>query len=145
MFYLFLSTCLPSFRRSRFLLIPLLVFVVLGPFVRSRAIDHNPVWREYSYLGGMDAIALGCLTALFIARRRFSRTKLWTIGSLGSALLLFSLGFSIRAYSCGLGSNGLNMTILAAGACMVTAAVAQTHWQAPRILRALLKLDQRRI
>src|SRR5260370_30070505 len=102
MFYLFLSTCLPSFRRSRFLLIPLLVFVVLGPFVRSRAIDHNPAWRAYSYLGGMDAIGLGFLSALFIARRRFSRTKLWAICRLSSSLLLFCLRFSIRAYTCGL-------------------------------------------
>jgi peptidoglycan/LPS O-acetylase OafA/YrhL len=143
MFYLFFPLACRLFRRGRFLLVPLLAFVVLGPFARSRAFNHNPVWREYSYLGGMDAIALGCLTALFVARHRLSRTILWTIGSLGTALLVFSLGFSIRAYIWGLGRNGLNMTILAVGACMVIAAVAQTQWQAPRILKPLLKLGQR--
>jgi peptidoglycan/LPS O-acetylase OafA/YrhL len=143
MFYLFFPLACRLFRRGRFLLIPLLVFIVLGPFARSSAFNHNPVWREYSYLGGMDAIAMGCLTALFAARRRLSRIALWTIGSLGTALLVFSLGFSIRAYIWGLGRNGLNMTILAVGACMVIATVAQTQWQTPRILKPLLKLGQR--
>jgi peptidoglycan/LPS O-acetylase OafA/YrhL len=34
------------------------------------------------------------------------------------------------------------MTILAAGACMVIAAVAQTQWQAPRILTPLLQIGR---
>ena len=143
MFYLFFPLACRLFRRSRFLLIPLLVFVVLGPFARARAFNHNPVWREYSYLGGMDAIALGCLTALFVARRPLSRAMLWAVGSLGAAFLVFSLGFSIRAYIWGLGRNGLNMTLLAVGTCMVITVVAQTQWQAPRILKPLLKIGQR--
>jgi peptidoglycan/LPS O-acetylase OafA/YrhL len=143
MFYLFFPLACRLFRRGRFLVIPLLVFVLLGPFARSRAFNPNPVWREYSYLGGMDAIALGCLTALFVARRRLPRAVLWTVGSLGAALLIFSLGFSIRAYLWGLGRNGLNMTVLAVGACMVITAAAQTQWQAPRILKPLLRLGQR--
>jgi peptidoglycan/LPS O-acetylase OafA/YrhL len=142
-FYLFFPLACRLFRRGSFLLIPLLVFVVLGPFARSRVYNHNPVWREYSYLGGMDAIALGCLTALFVARRRLSRNSLWTVGSIGTALLVFSLGFSIRMNIWGLGRNGLNMTILAVGTCMVIAAVAQTQWQAPRLFKPLLKLGQR--
>jgi len=143
MFYLFFPLTCRLFRRSRFILIPLFAFVVLGPFARSHAFNHNPVWREYSYLGGMDAIAIGCLTALFVARHRLSRVILWTIGGLGVALIVFSLGFSIRAYTWGLGHNGLNMTILAVGTCMVISAVAQTGWHAPHILKPLLNLGQR--
>jgi peptidoglycan/LPS O-acetylase OafA/YrhL len=143
MFYLFFPLACRLFRRGRFLLVPLLVFVILGPFARSHAFNHNPVWREYSYLGGMDAIALGCLTALFVARRHLPRTALWTFGVLGATLLIFSLGFSIRAYAWGLGRNGLNMTVLAVGTCMLIAVVAQTRWQAPRILTPLLRLGQR--
>jgi peptidoglycan/LPS O-acetylase OafA/YrhL len=65
------------------------------------------------------------------------------VGSLGTALLVFSLGFSIRAYIWGFGRNGLNMTILAFGACMLIAATAQTQWRAPRIFKPILKLGQR--
>jgi peptidoglycan/LPS O-acetylase OafA/YrhL len=143
MFYLFFPLACLIFRRGRFLVIPLLIFVALGPFARSRVFNPNPVWREYSYLGGMDAIALGCLTAFFVARQHLTRKVLWTLGILGTTLLVFSLGFSIRAYTWGLGRNGLNMTILAAGACMVIAAVAQTQWQAPRILTPLLQIGRR--
>jgi peptidoglycan/LPS O-acetylase OafA/YrhL len=142
-FYLFFPLAYRLFRRGRFLLIPLLLLFVLGPVARSRAFNPNPVWREYSYLGGMDAIAVGCLTALFVARRHFSRAVLWTVSALGTLLLVFSLGFSIRAYIWGLGRNGLNMTILAVGTCMVIAAVAQTQWKAPRSLKPFLKLGQR--
>lgn len=56
---------------------------------------------------------------------------------------MFSLGFSIQAYIWGLGRNGLNMTILAVGTCMVIAAVAQTQWRAPRVLKPLVRLGQR--
>lgn len=91
----------------------------------------------------MDAIALGCLTALLVSHSQFSRTMVRTIGSLGGALLIFSLGFSIRAYIWGLGRNGLNMTVLAVGTCMMIIAVAQTQWQAPRVFAPLLKLGQR--
>jgi len=143
MFYLFFPLVCRLFRRERFLLAPLLVFVLLGPFARSNTFNHNPVWREYSYLGGMDAIALGCLTALFVARHSLSRPALWIFGITGTILLTFSLGFSIRAYAWGLGRNGLNMTILAIGTCLLIAVSAQTRWQAPRILTPLLRLGQR--
>jgi peptidoglycan/LPS O-acetylase OafA/YrhL len=68
---------------------------------------------------------------------------LWTFGGFGTALLIFSLCFSIRAYRLGLGRSGLNMTILSAGACMIVAASAQTEWKSPRVLSPLLRLGQR--
>jgi peptidoglycan/LPS O-acetylase OafA/YrhL len=143
MFYLFFPLACRLFRRERFLLVPLLVFVLLGPFARSNAFNHNPVWREYSYLGGMDAIALGCLTALLVTKLNLSRPVLWLFGITGTILLTFSLGFSIRAYAWGLGRNGLNMTVLALGTCMLIAVFAQTRWQAPGIFTPLLRLGQR--
>ena len=142
-FYLFFPLVCRLFRRTRFLLIPLFVFVILGPFARARAFNPNPVWREYSYLGGMDAIALGCLTAILVANYRFPKVVLKLLTAIGAVLLIFSLGFSIRAYTWGLGRNGLNMTILAVGACLVIVAAAQTQWRAPVLLMPLLKLGQR--
>lgn len=91
----------------------------------------------------MDAIALGCLTALFLAERRLSRPLLWTMGGIGTALLTFSLCFTIQANTWGLGRNGLDMTILALGTCLLITAAAQTQWQAPRFFRPFLMLGQR--
>ncbi len=143
MFYQFFPHACLLCRRGRLLLIPLFLFVVLGLFARSHAFNHNPAWRQYAYLGGMDAIALGCLTALFVARYRLSRGVLWMVGCLGTALLVFSLAFSIWANQWGLGANGLSMSLLAVGTCMVIAEAAQTRWQAPRALRLILQLGQR--
>lgn len=143
MFYLFFPLVCRLFGRGKLLVALLLAFVVLGPFGRTVFTHGNEVWQEYSYLGGMDAIALGCLTALLVSRTRFSRLQLWTFGSVGVTLLIFSLAFSIRAYIWGLGRNGLNMTILALGTCMLIAVAAQTQWRGPRILSPLVKLGQR--
>jgi peptidoglycan/LPS O-acetylase OafA/YrhL len=143
MFYLFFPLACRLFRRTRWLIIPLILFVVIGPFARAKAFNPNPVWREYSYLGGMDAIALGCLTAIFVAHHTLSRKALWTAKVAGIALLIFSLCFSLRAYAWHLGRNGLNMTILAIGTCLVIAASAQVQRQAPRILKPLLLLGRR--
>lgn len=143
MFYLFFPLVCRLFGRGKLLIALLLAFVVLGPFGRTVFAHGNGVWKEYSYLGGMDAIALGCLTALLVSRTRFSRLQLWTLGSVGAALLIFSLGFSIRAYIWGLGRNGLNMTILALGTCMVIAVAAETQWRSPRVFSPLIKLGQR--
>ncbi len=143
MFYLFFPLVCRFLGRGRLLTIVLGVFVLLGPFARMKAFNPSGVWREYSYLGGMDAIALGCLTALLASRRQFSRATLRFFGCVGAGLLIFSLGFSIRAYTWGLGRNGLNMTVLAIGTCMLVAVAAQTRWRAPRWLTPLRHMGQR--
>jgi peptidoglycan/LPS O-acetylase OafA/YrhL len=90
----------------------------------------------------MDAIALGCLTALFVARFRCSRHVLWTIAIVGAGLVTFILGFSLRAYQWGLGRYGLEMTLLGIGTCMCIVVFAQTNWRAPRALWPLLRTGQ---
>lgn len=142
-FYLFFPLVARLFGRGKLLVALLLSFVVMGPFARTVLAHGNEVWKEYSYLGGMDAIALGCLTALSLSRFRFSRRALWMLGSIGTGLLILILGFSIRVETWGLARNGLNMTILAVGSCMVIAAVAQAKWKSPRFMNPLMNLGQR--
>jgi len=139
-FYLCFPLMCRVLRRSGLLLAGLLLFVLLGPFARSAAFNQNPVWREYSYLGGMDGIALGCLTALLSAKARLSSINLRMLGAAGVMMLGFILCFSIRAYRLGLGRDGLDMTILALGTCMVLIVFVQTRWQAPRFLVPLVHL-----
>jgi len=143
MFYLFFPPICRLFGRGKMFLALLLVFVALGPFARTTLAHNNEIWREYSYLGGMDAIALGCLTALLASRRCFSAPVLSILGVAGTAILAFILGFSRQADAWGFGKNGLNMTILAVGACLVIASVSQTNWVSPRSLRPLVQLGQR--
>jgi peptidoglycan/LPS O-acetylase OafA/YrhL len=120
----------PLVRRYTKLFIGLLIVcIILGPISRTHG---NDVWREYSYLGGMDAIALGCLTALLIQQVKLNPRLLLAVGS---PLMLFTL--------CYYRPIGPGMTILAIGTCLIIAASAQTQWRAPLFLTPLLKLGER--
>jgi len=143
MFYVFFPPICRLLGRGKLLVAALLVFVALGPFGRTVFARGNEIWQECSYLGGMDAIALGCLTALVLSRTRFPPSVLRMAGAFGTALLIFSLCFSIRADAWGLGRSGVDMTIVAIGTCMVIAAAAQTRWRSPCVMRPLQLLGQR--
>jgi peptidoglycan/LPS O-acetylase OafA/YrhL len=143
MFYLFFPLVAQIFGRRTLFVALLLGFVALGPFARTVLTHGNETWKEYSYLGGMDAIALGCLTALVASRLRFSRAALRTVGAIGVVLLVFSFCFSLEADAWGLERTGLDMTVVALGTCMVIAAVAQKNWKGPRVISPLLKLGER--
>jgi peptidoglycan/LPS O-acetylase OafA/YrhL len=141
-FYLVFPVVCRVFGRSKLLFAILFSLVVLGPFGRTVFAHGNEIWEEYSYLGGMEGIALGCLTALVVSRTRFSRATLWILGGGGAAIVTCSLAFSWQAYAGWPGRTGLNMTILGVGTCMFIAATAQTGWRSPRWLRPLLRIGQ---
>jgi len=142
-FYLFFPVVAKLFGRGKLFVVVLLGFVAVGPFARTVFTHGNEVWKEYSYLGGMDAIALGCLTALVVTRIRFSRNALRALWVSGVALLVFSLCFSLTGDAWGLERTGLDMTVVAVGTCLVIAAVAKSGWKAPRIFGPLLRMGER--
>ncbi len=137
MFYVFFPLISRILGRGKPLIVILAVFVAVGPYARSVMAQGDEIWQEYSYLGGMDAIALGCLTALVLSGRQFPRSAVWTLGGVGTSLLALILCSSLRI------RHGLDMTICAAGTCMVIAAAAQSQWKAPLVLTPLLKYGQR--
>ena len=143
MFYLFFPLAYRLLGKG-LLMIPLLVgFVVLGPFARTVLAHHNPVWREYSYLGGMDAIAMGCLTALLLKRTTLSRSATRLCIVLGIAFLVFILCVGNLAQKLGLEHSGLDMSIVGLGTCSVITAAATTQWRGPSIVTPLLRIGQR--
>jgi peptidoglycan/LPS O-acetylase OafA/YrhL len=142
MFYLFFPLICRWFGRGKLFFAILLAFVALGPFGRTVWAHGNEIWEEYSYLGGMEGIALGCLTALVVSRARFSRTAIWISGSIGTAVVFFSLVFSWQGYTGWLGRTGLNMTVFGVGTALFIAAAAQTQWRTPRLVAPLLKIGQ---
>jgi peptidoglycan/LPS O-acetylase OafA/YrhL len=143
MFYLFFPLTCWLLGRGKRLIGLLLIFVVLGPFARTLFTHGNEVWQEISYLGGMDAIAMGCLTALTLSRVKFSPRTLKVCAGGGAVLLILILGFTLQANAWGLARSGLDMTVLALGTCLLVAAAAQSRWRSPRLLLPLVKLGQR--
>jgi peptidoglycan/LPS O-acetylase OafA/YrhL len=142
MFYLFFPIVALFFGRRIFFVSILFCFVALGPFARTIFARGNEVWAEQSYLGGMDAIALGCLTALLVRRVHFSRIATGALAAAGVILILFILVGLRLTHVPVIGRSGLDMTIIALGTCMVIIAAAQTQWKGPRILAPLLRLGQ---
>lgn len=143
MFYLAFPLACRLLGRGRWLIAFFAAFVVMGPFGRTVLTHGNETWQEYSYLGGMDAIALGCITALFTAQRSFSRRTLAGFKWTGIALLVFCLGFSREVERLGLNDLGLGMTILAVGTCLLITVAAKTNWRAPRVISPLLDYGRR--
>jgi peptidoglycan/LPS O-acetylase OafA/YrhL len=142
MFYLFFPlACLLTGGKKLFgrtIVFPavLCVFVVLGPLGRTLFAHGSEIAEEYSYLGGMEGIALGCLTALIVSRRCFSRRALWSLSVTGGLIVSASLIFSWQAYSGWLGTTGLNFTFLGLGTCMLIAASTQMEWRSPHVRSA---------
>ena len=142
MFYLFFPLLARLLGRGKLFLALLCAFVVLGPFGRRTLTHGNPIWQEKSYLGGMDAIALGCLTALLVSRIRFQSAALRTFSWIGAGLLVLVLVFGSEPFLRSLDSMGLEETILAIGTCLISIASAQTEWKSPHLLRPLLTIGQ---
>ena len=143
MFYLFFPPVSRLLGRGKWFVAFLLILVVLGPLSRTTLAHGNEVWQEYSYLGGMDAIALGCLTAIASSRNTIARRVIWVLAGLGTVLVLFILVLSNQARAWGLTRCGLDMTILAIGSCMVIAAAAETRWKSPHVILPLITLGRR--
>jgi peptidoglycan/LPS O-acetylase OafA/YrhL len=143
MFYLFFPLVCRLLKPRALFIGFLLVFIALGPFGRTLFAQGNGVWKEYSYLGSMDAIALGCLTAVLVSRVRFSRSVLRTLAVVGGSLVAFILCLSNLASRWGLGRYGLDMTVIAVGACLIMVAAAQTQWKAPSFMRPILGPGER--
>jgi peptidoglycan/LPS O-acetylase OafA/YrhL len=116
--------------RGRLLVLLLFAFVAVGPFARTVLAHGNGLWADYSYLSGMDAIALGCLTALFLSGRQLSRRALWASGIAGLAMLALPLCFSVQA----LDKTGLDMTVIALGTCLLIAPATRDNPHIPEPL-----------
>ena len=140
-FYVFFPLICRWARREKLLFIILAAFVALGPFARTLMTHGNETWKEVSYLGGMDAIALGCLTALLLAKWRIAPRASLPLGLGGICAVVFILGFA--ADDDVLARLGLDMTVLAVGTCLIIAATAHPSRVGAVVLEPLRWLGRR--
>jgi peptidoglycan/LPS O-acetylase OafA/YrhL len=88
-FYLFFPLLCLVLSRQRWIVLALCAFVVLGPAMRVHY--GNGLWAEYGYFCRMDAIAFGCLAAIF-APRLAARPRLTSVlAAVGGAMMFFIL------------------------------------------------------
>jgi peptidoglycan/LPS O-acetylase OafA/YrhL len=77
----------------------------------------------------MDAIAMGCLTALIVHGRSTTRTMNRALALAGLVLMSLCLVFEPGIQALRLEELGLDMTVVAVGACLVMAAAAKSGWK----------------
>ena len=146
-FYLFfplMTFLLFRVKWGRQLFIALLLgFVAMGPFARTVWTINNDIWRDSSYLGGMDSIALGCLCAMLTAHLLRSnnpgqsrRYLLIALEIIGAALILWIALWPRWHWMRYLGRSGLDDNLLALGTCLVMLASVLcksvgSRWTAP--------------
>jgi peptidoglycan/LPS O-acetylase OafA/YrhL len=133
MFYLFfplLCLLLMNRRRTQPIFIAILLGLALfGPFARTPWYTTNYIWSYQSYLGNMDNVALGCLTAMLCLRldqaSRFLKSQWPLILEIAGAILMLFivfweprviLGWHIKQH---LARTGTDVTVLGIGACLV--------------------------
>jgi peptidoglycan/LPS O-acetylase OafA/YrhL len=142
-FYLFFPIVCRWLGGGRWLTRLLIAFVAIGPIARTIIAGQNEVWQEYSYLGGMDAIAMGCLTALAVPRLSLSPAGLIAVRATGASFIAFILGLSMLVDQLGLPRLGLDMTVIALGTCLVMATLARAPRRLPMAAGPLLWLGKR--
>lgn len=123
-FYLaFPALCL-GLRSVRWLLLPLLGLIAIGPSYRAALAGQTP-WQEYAYFSCMDGIAFGCLAALLTARQRLSRRALRSMLALGGAAVGLIVVFRGSGLSHELHRLGLGVSVLELGVALILIALAQ--------------------
>jgi peptidoglycan/LPS O-acetylase OafA/YrhL len=113
------------FVRNRFVLLAIgLILMAAGPFARAHA--FNDIWYDYSYLGGMDAIAIGCLAAIAARSQWIQKIPRWVLAIVGISIVGVAW-FRAIAMKLGISFNGLDVTVLAVGAALVILAITRTE------------------
>lgn len=123
-FYLFFPVVCLLCVKPRYFITTMILFVLISIFARTYS--HSEMWQEYSYLGGMGGIAIGCLSALFSHQKKISK-KLFSI-LLTVGLFLFLLIFVFRhvSFEMGLTKMNINVTILEIGVGLLL--IAMQEW-----------------
>lgn len=125
-FYLaFPLVCLLARKEWHFAAI-LAVFFLVSPWARTSMYPDNEL-GDRNHLAYIDAIALGCITALVAKRWTISPKWLNGLMVVGWALLVFIFLFRRTVFQLGLTENGLNITLLCLGAALVVLWMHHRH------------------
>jgi peptidoglycan/LPS O-acetylase OafA/YrhL len=111
-------------RRERWLFLPLIALIIVGPLNRAALVGQEP-WGEYAYLSCMDGIAFGCLAALLGARLKIPLTIARSLMALGIACALLVVVVRNTAAVLGAPSGEYGVTILELGIALILFSMTQ--------------------
>ena len=140
-FYIVFPLLCALLRKQALLISVLVVFAVIGPFVRVHA--QNELWADYGYLSCMDGIAFGCLAAMVAAKVKLSDKTNLTLRISGLFLCLLITVFRGIAARLAFYKAGLDVTLLEIGTALLVIALQQSsenqteHKQVSKPIRAV--------
>jgi len=140
-FYLVFPLLCLLITRDWHLAIVLTLFLVVSPWARTSLYPGNEL-GDKNHLAFIDAIVLGCMTAIIAARVSFSdwRNKVFLL--LGTFLMILILFFRSFVYHSGITGIGLNVTILSVGVSFLLLALRKSHSERPGYFSVFKWLEQ---
>jgi peptidoglycan/LPS O-acetylase OafA/YrhL len=117
-FYFFFPIVCVFLKKESRVITFLVIFLILSPFARTGFYINNEL-GDRNYFAYLDAISLGCISAMVVNRIKLSSKSLKVIIILG--WIFFLLVFIFRKWSSllGLSKSGLNITFLALGVSLI--------------------------
>lgn len=117
-FYLFFPLLCFVIRKEWQFVAIISVFLIISPFARTVWATGNEL-SDRNYLAYMDAIALGCMAAVFTRRFEIKRISLTIISIIGWGLFLMVMIFRTFVYKMDLTATGLNISLLSVGTALI--------------------------
>jgi peptidoglycan/LPS O-acetylase OafA/YrhL len=94
------------------------IFLVISPFARTIGYSGNEL-GDRNHFAYLDAISLGCISAIVSRRIELKHTHLLVIAIIGWLLFSVIIFFRKWIYGLGLTNIGLNVTFLAIGTALI--------------------------
>ena len=131
MFYLFFPLVCLLTRRRRWLVAVLVLFVVVGPLART-VFTQNDYWKDNGYLSCMDAIAIGCMAAIFAEGYSLTPNARRVLKWSGAGLVAFTTLWKPAVSALGIYKHGLDVTLIAVGTALMLVCFAQQQAEGTR-------------
>ena len=117
-FYLFFPLVCIFIGKEKYFTILVIAFLILSPFARTVWYPGNEL-ADRNYFAYLDALSVGCLSALIAKRIKTNKLELSVILLTGWGLFLFVMVMRRWVSLMGLTKIGLNVSILAIGTALI--------------------------
>ncbi|WP_394750382.1 acyltransferase family protein [Spongiimicrobium salis] len=117
-FYLFFPVLCIFCRKEWHFVVLVSIFFIVSPWARTQLFPGNEL-GDRNHLAYIDAIAIGCMTALLAHRVKIPKKIGVGLLTVGWIFITFILFFRRTTYQWGLTKNGLYITVLAIGVGLV--------------------------
>ncbi|MEP2057980.1 MAG: hypothetical protein ABJJ05_09250 [Maribacter litoralis] len=125
LYLIFPLICLFLKREWQFIII-LLLFLVNSPWERTQLYLGNEL-GDKNHLSFLDAISMGCMTAILIKKLTYSKWLNWTFLIVGWSMVVLIYLFRGIVYKAGIVDLGLNITILSSGISLILFWMYENH------------------